>query len=299
MFESILGNEPAKAYLRRAMEQGVLAQTLLFSGMEGIGKALFAREVAAELLGSKKENHPDYHLVKPEGKSGVFAIETIREMIDESHRAPFEAGRKVFVLEDVERMQAASANALLKTLEEPVEDTTFILLTQAPQELLPTIVSRCIHLTFQPLTEEMISTLLKRAGHPVHWAKMGQGSAGRAFELATNPKIGEQQQILFALLAGQRRDHEKYGDLEKLEELVEDEDPVRMSRGVDHLLALAYMWGRDQCLRELGAGPEKLFFPDAPARGGLSLGAWEKRIEKARLAVQRNMKLSACLDSIL
>jgi DNA polymerase-3 subunit delta' len=299
VFETILGNEPLKAYLRTALEQNRLPQTLLFAGPDGIGKSLFARAIASHLLGSDRS--PDLHLLAPEGKSGLYAIDTLREMMDKEHAAPFEASRKVFILSDAERMQPASANALLKTLEEPTPETLFILLSSAPQTLLPTILSRCVLLAFQPLQEEAIATLLEAKGHPRHLAKWAHGSAGRAFELAEHPEMEEQRQILFRLLAAPPSYPEMTKQLELLEKLIEEgkeEDPVRASRRADHLFASVLMWHRDQLLRELGGGRELLFFPDQIGTPH-PLSTIEQKIEKARMAYQRNMKLSHCLQSCL
>jgi len=295
MFESIFGNEPIKAYLRKAVQDHCLPQTLLFSGPDGIGKKLFARALAAELLGA--ENSPDLHLVGPEGKSGLYAIDTLREMIDKEHAAPFEAPGKVFILEDADRMQPASANALLKTLEEPTSDTTFILLTNSHQEILPTILSRCVILSFQSLTEGAIESLLKAKGHPAHFAKLSHGSAGRAFELAEHPELEEQRKILFEVLSQKPSYPELSMKLSKLEELVEEgkeEDPVRVNRRVEYLFASILMWHRDQHVRKIGGAG--LFFPDEPAHEPAALNKVEKAIERARLAFHRNMKLSLCLQ---
>lgn len=300
MFKHILGNEPVKAYLQKALLEERLPQTLLFAGPDGVGKSLFARAVAAELL--KSARSPDLHLVGPEGKSGLYAIDTLREMIDKEHAAPFEAPGKVFILEDAERMQPASANALLKTLEEPTPDTTFILLSSNITEMLPTILSRCAVVTFQALTEEMIANLLRAKGYQIRLAKLAHGSAGRAFELAEHPEFEDHRKILFALLAQRPSYPELSSQLIKLEELVEqgsEEDPVRVSRRVEHLFASILMWHRDQHLAKLGGRDEMLFFPDEPRCEPIELSKVEKAIDKARMAVQRNMKLSLCFQSVL
>lgn len=293
MFESIFGNEPIKAYLRKAIQDNRLPQTLLFSGPDGVGKKLFAKALAAELL--KGENSPDLHLLAPEGKSGLYAIDTLREMIDKEHAAPFEAPGKVFILEDVDRMQPASANALLKTLEEPTSDTTFILLTNNHQEILPTILSRCVVLAFQPLTEGAIESLLRAKEHPAHFAKLSHGSAGRAFELAEHPELDEQRKILFEILSEKPSYPELSLKLSKLEELVEEgkeEDPVRVNRRIEFLFASILMWHRDQHVRKIGG--TGLFFPDEPSQEPVALNKVEKAIDRARLAFQRNIKLSVC-----
>jgi DNA polymerase-3 subunit delta' len=300
MFNHILGNDPIKAYLQKAMEENRLPQTLLFAGPEGIGKSLFARAVAGFLL--KRERSSDLHILGPEGKSGQYAIDTLREMIDKEHAAPFEGAGKVFILEDAERMQPASANALLKTLEEPTPDTTFILLSNSSQEMLQTILSRCAVLTFQALSEEAIASLLHAKGHSIRFAKLAHGSAGRAFELAEHPEFEEHRKILFALLANRPSYPELSLQLTQLEGLVEagsEEDPVKVSRRVEHLFSSILMWHRDQHLRKLGGREDLLFFPDEPAREPIELRQVEKGIDKARLALQRNIKLSLCLQTCL
>lgn len=298
MFSHIFGNEPIKAYLQKALSENRLPQTLLFTGLDGIGKRLFAEKLAHHLL--KSDRSPDLHILAPEGKSGFYAIDTVREMIDKEHSAPFEAPGKVFILEDAERMQPASANALLKTLEEPSPDTTFILLSTSSQEMLPTILSRCVILSFQPLTQEAIEMLLLAKGHPVRLAKLAQGSAGRAFELAEKPELEELRKIIFSLLAEKPSFPDLSLQIEKLEELIEEgkeENPVQVGRRVEYLFASILMWHRDQELRQLGERQDLLFFPEEGTHSPIA--QIEKAIEKARLAYQRNIKLSVLMEQLL
>lgn len=294
MFNHILGNAPIKAYLEKAIAQNRLSQTLLFHGPDGIGKSLFAKAVAKTLLGSA--NSPDLHLYAPEGKSGLYAIDTLREMIDTEHSAPFEAAHKVFILEDIDRMQPASANALLKTLEEPTPDTTFILLSSNLNEILPTILSRCTILHFQPISEGEIVSLLQSKGYPIHFAKLSAGSVGRAIELAEHPEYEEQRKMLFALLAKKPSYPELSLQLAKFDE--KEEDPVKAAKHIEHLFASILMWHRDQELKKVGASDKLLFFPDEPQSESVPLLQIEQAIQKARLAVQRNIKLSTSLAHI-
>lgn len=297
MFELLLGNEPIKAYLQKALQENRLPQTLLFAGLDGVGKSLFAKEVAAHLLDSAKS--PDLHILTPEGKSGLYAIDTLREMMEKEHAAPFQAPGKVFILEDAERMQPASSNALLKTLEEPSSDTTFILLSNSPQEMLPTILSRCVVLYFQPLTEGQVESILEsrlqNKSYPIHLAKLAHGSAGRALELAEHPELEEQRKILFQILLQKPSYPERMFLLEKLDSETE-EDPIKANRRIEYLFSMILMWHRDQAVRQLGG--HSLFFPSEPQGESVSLQKVEKAIEKARLAYQRNMKLSQCLLSL-
>jgi len=297
MFKHILGNEPIKSYLQKALLNNRLPQTLLFSGIDGIGKSLCAKALAAHLLQS--ERSLDLHILKPEGKSGLYAISTLREMISKEHSAPFESSGKVFILEDIERMQPVAANALLKTLEEPTADTTFILLSSSASEILPTILSRCIILNFQPLSESLIETFLQERGHSACLAKLAHGSAARALELAETPELDDQRKILFTILSKRPIFPELSLQLKKLETLVEegkDEDPVRVSRRIEFLFSYILMWNRDQQLRLLGTRPDLLFFPDEG--GSFPIGDMEARVAKARLAFQRNIKLSVILEEL-
>jgi DNA polymerase III delta prime subunit len=136
-------------YLKKALSEEKLPNTLLFSGPEMQGKKT-ALWLASQLLKREHvEAHPDFHLIAPEGKSGLHSIDSLRNAIDVSHSAPYSAPAKVFLIESAESMQPAAANALLKTLEEPVLDSYWILLSERQQEILPTIVSRCARLSFQ------------------------------------------------------------------------------------------------------------------------------------------------------
>lgn len=308
MFESLLGNDSVKLYLQKAVHENRLPHALLFTGPSGIGKGLFARRLAAHLLASsweriETENHPDLHVIRPEGKSGFHAIETLRKMMDAEHIAPYEASHKVFLLEHAERMQPASANALLKTLEEPTVDTTFILLCDSLQEILPTILSRCAIVQFQPLPETLISTFLSKKGLPVHLAKISQGSLGRALELASHPELEIYRKSLFQLLARQASYLEISQELEKIEKGLEEkkeEDPVSFNRNAEQLFLYVLMWVRDQSLRKMDPSCTHLFFPEEPAVSFdiPSLQTFEKVIDESLFAFHRHFKLSMCLERV-
>ena len=137
MFEDIVGNDQIKEYLKRMVEQRAVANSLLFAGPEGIGKSLFAHALAKMLLGS--DSHPDLHVYRPEGKIGMHSIDSMRQFSEDVYLAPFQGQWKVFIIHDAERMLTYSANALLKTFEEPAKDALIILLSSAPAALLPTI----------------------------------------------------------------------------------------------------------------------------------------------------------------
>lgn len=199
MFDHIIGNEQAKSYLTRIAENGCIGNSLLFAGLDGIGKSLFAEAFAKLVIcrhdphGRHKAkvesgNHPDIHIYRPEGKIGMHSIAAMRQLSQEVYMVPFEADRKIFIIHDAERMLSYSANALLKTFEEPPADTIIILLSSAPASLLPTVLSRCRTVHFHALTEtEIAGYILNKCSESSEKAPMiaalAQGSIGNALRL--------------------------------------------------------------------------------------------------------------------
>jgi DNA polymerase-3 subunit delta' len=113
---------------------------------------------------------PDVHWIFPEMKSRVISAEQMREkLLAEISQTSFSGGWKAGVLVGVDRLNDSSANAFLKTLEEPPERTIFLLLTDTPQQVLPTIISRCQRIdldAFRELSEPWLGTLLSTLSSP-------------------------------------------------------------------------------------------------------------------------------------
>jgi len=302
----LLGNEPMKAYLSRAIQSGHLHHTLLFSGRDGIGKSLFAKALALELLETSdervhSENHPDLHILRPEGKSGTHLIEFVREMIIEVHKPPFEAKRKVFIFTDAERMLPASANALLKTLEEPDLDCQIILLSSAPSEILPTILSRCVHLAFQPIPKDKIAAFLVEK-HSIDsqraqsLARLSNGSLGHALRLMQNDRTEKAQQLLFDALEQKIPPVQAIAEIDAL---LNDLDGIDFHRQAEYLLAAYQMWVRDHELRQTKGDTGLLYFQKESTGSSLTLAEAEARVAMVKLALERNVKFSACLDYLM
>lgn len=196
----LVGNEAIKSHLNRMVSKQAIANSLLFSGPDGIGKSLFALALAAMVItqndptGSHQHkietgNHPDIHIYRPEGKIGMHSIASMRQLCEDVYLAPYEAEWKVFIIHDAERMLSYSSNALLKTFEEPAPNTLIILVSGVPELLLPTVLSRCRVVHFQSLSQAEIMSLLKERyqfEQPVleALAYQSNGSIGRAIALA-------------------------------------------------------------------------------------------------------------------
>jgi DNA polymerase-3 subunit delta' len=150
--------------LQRSLERGRLAHAYLFAGPRGSGTAEMARTLAKALNCLNKDNdccdrcdscrridkgtHPDIYWVRPESKSRQIKVEQIREFERAVNLKAGNARIKVGVIADADCMREEASNAFLKTLEEPPAQTILILLTAQPQRLLPTILSRCLRISF-------------------------------------------------------------------------------------------------------------------------------------------------------
>jgi DNA polymerase III delta' subunit len=162
----IQGQERVLAILRAAMAGERVHHAYLFTGPAGAGKRDTALALASALncLEAPGEGcdrcaacdriahglHPDVVTMAREGAAQIVPIETVRDVITRTALPPHEARVRVFLVDEANALQGAAANALLKTLEEPPRRTMFILSTVAPDQLLPTIRSRCQRVAFAP-----------------------------------------------------------------------------------------------------------------------------------------------------
>lgn len=219
-FSQIIGNEEIKRRLIRMIANNSLGPALLFSGTDGIGKGLFAWVLAAEVMAAEDPihaekhlfkmscgSHPDVHLFRPEGKLGLHSIQSLRNLCEEVHLPPYEASRKFLIIHDAERMLSVSANALLKTFEEPPPRTVIILISSCQASLLPTIISRCSHFHFQPISDEAIKGFLKEKYQledssyaPI--IRLAGGSIGHAVKLSEKGSDSIRHRLLHFLAGG-------------------------------------------------------------------------------------------------
>jgi DNA polymerase-3 subunit delta' len=217
MFNRLAGNQNVKQLLTRILESGRVPGALLFVGEEGVGKKLFAIELAKALncrtprgveacdvcsactriakfnfpQSDKSEDweqlirtdHADVAMVLAPKR--VLKVDQMRAIEREANYRPFEGKARVFLVDDADKLNEPSANALLKTLEEPPRTSHLILITSRPAMLLPTVLSRCQVIRFSPLAVEEIEQYLAsdktaKASEIRLRARLAGGSIGRA-----------------------------------------------------------------------------------------------------------------------
>ena len=199
-FKDIKGQDSAINFLKGSLKTGRISHAYIFLGPRGVGRKLTALNFAKALnclsedgdapcgpsvnsgfdpeqrrriegcgqcVSCKRieaSNHPDVLLIKKDGaeRSREIKIDSIREVIRLAGLKPYEAKKKVFIIDDSASMNAESSNALLKTLEEPPANSIFILIAESLDSLLATIVSRCTVVKFFPLGRNEVKEILKK-----------------------------------------------------------------------------------------------------------------------------------------
>jgi DNA polymerase-3 subunit delta' len=215
LLSKVREQDEAVAFLTKVVE-GKLTSPLLLVGDEGVGRRFSAIEAIKDAFSDGDPNsnfclqvdqrmHPDFTLVTPEGDKEL-GVEAVREVIATAYDYPLFSKRKFFVVDGVDRMTSAAANAFLKTLEEPPERTQFLLLAETVDHVLPTIRSRCGKVRYKRLSETFIVEALKDfVSDPLMaavYARLAEGSLGRAFQYFGSSRINLRNKVFSWLKIG-------------------------------------------------------------------------------------------------
>ncbi len=229
VFECIVGQPQVRAFLRATIKSGRVSHAYLFTGSAGSNKTLAAFAFARALLcptdpcasceGCERtscsqiarQSHPDVHYLSPEGAKG-YVVEQIREVATDVSLAPIRAQRKVYIIDRVDLLGTAAANAFLKTLEEPPHDVVIILLGRTRESVLPTLVSRCQVVAFRHIPpSEAAGIVVQNTGCSLPEARIAiEASGGSMTKAAAFVRSSERRQfrskVLFALSSLVRAD---------------------------------------------------------------------------------------------
>ena len=278
--------------LQRSLERGRLAHAYLFAGASLTELEVMARTLAkalncdnpprrsnsglpldccdacASCRKIQSEAHPDVFWVRPESKSRVITINQMRDLMQTVHLKPTYAIWKVAVVVAADRLNVQAANAFLKTLEEPPANSILILLTTEPQQMLETILSRCLRLNFTGETVRQGDSAF------IAWLEKfsSAASAGRANLLGRYQllsillnKLNDLKAAITAALT-ERSPLERYDELdskmrEKLEEELEAAIEAEYRRQRSDLLTGVQWWLRDVWVETWRLGGEMFTYP--------------------------------------
>ncbi len=338
MFDQLIGNDRVKKLLQRMLAGSRLPGAMLFSGEDGVGKKLFALELAKALncrspqgaegcgvcpacvrisrinypasddsddwKGIIWTDHPDVGMVIAPRR--VLLVEQMRAIEREANYRPFEGNARIFVVEDADKLNEASANALLKVLEEPPHTSHIILLTSRPAWLLPTIRSRCQIIRFSPLAAAEIEHYLTQnkipgANEARVLARVARGSLSRALDEDLDDFI-EQRKAMLQVLEALALSDDRLQLLRSAEQLNEAQYKDEYETRLDVLETLI----RDLWLLSLDAHAETIVNDDVlPQLKGMAEGLdskrpaiWIGQIEEMREQLIVNINRKPATDAL-
>lgn len=262
-FRDIVGQEQLKEHLQNAIEQNKVSHTYIINGERNSGKEFIAKVFAMALQCQERKNgepcqechscrqalsgnHPDIIFVSHE-KPNVIGVDDIRTQINgDVAIKPYSSPKKIYIMNEGEKMTVQAQNALLKTLEEPPEYALILILTTNPETLLPTILSRCVVLNMKPVRDELVKKfLIKEMEIPDYKADVcvafARGNVGKARLLAKSEEFDKVKDEALILLRNinDMEIHEIVAAIKKITEYQFD---------VNDYLDILSIWYRDVLL---------------------------------------------------
>ena len=323
-FSDIIGQDIVVSHLQNALRTGGVSHAYILNGAKGSGRHMIARSFSAALMceaprreGAYLEpcgeclsciqeasgSHPDIITPAWEKESSI-GVGDIRKMRSDVRVKPYRAARKVYILEDAEKMTIAAQNALLKTLEEPPSYTVILLLADGTSAFLPTVLSRCVTLPLRPVPEKAVEEcLMERFGADGSRARLcarfSGGSIGRAVLLLENEKfIALREKTILLLRKIDGTDAAELASFAK-EAAAEEE--------TQDLLDLILTWNRDLLVCRSTHSTENLIFTDevqyiieaAHAVSWKGLQAASEAVFRARRRLSSNVNAELTLQMML
>lgn len=313
-FQAIRGQTAAKRLLQGSLRQDKLSHAYIFSGPVGTGrtemglalaKAIYCKrsidDACGECLECRKVehgNHPDLHIVEPEGAS--IKIDQIRELQKQFAYRAKASGTKIYMIKYAEKMTVQAANSLLKFLEEPSSQVVAILITENGHALLPTIQSRAQWIAFPPMPrDEMILALLEE-GHPsslVHPAAHLTAGLAAARELIGANWFAEMRNVVLQLA--------KETLTRFPSSIVTVQQKIMKTDLSDHtssIFDMLILWFKDMVQLRLGCR-DKLVFPDQldwmdPLALSREVADWVRMMEQA-VDLQKRLRFNANSQLVL
>ncbi len=274
-FADIVGQEQIKEHLENAINRNKVSHAYIINGERNAGKEFIAKTFAMALQcedrqgyepcqecrscsQAKSGNHPDILFITHE-KPGTIGVDDIREQINNDVIIkPYSGPKKIYIINEGEKMTVQAQNALLKTLEEPPEYAVILILTTNMETLLPTILSRCVVLNMKPVRNDQIKKfLMENMEIPDYKADIcvafARGNLGKARLLAKSEEFDKVKEEAITLLKyiGEMELNEVAAAIKKINEFKFD---------VNDYLDILSIWYRDVLLFKATHDANNLIF---------------------------------------
>jgi DNA polymerase III subunit delta' len=319
-FSEILGHQRQTETLQLALAKGRLHHAYLFAGPEGVGKRTLALALAKAIHCAERVddfcgqcancariedgNHPDVRTIEPLAGKKEISIQQIREIEKQLNFRSFSGRKKIAVLDPATLMNLSAQNALLKTLEEPPQDSLLVLVATNTGGLLPTLRSRCLHLSFGSLQcAQLANYLASKKGlkreEADFLAAMAMGSLGTALKI-DGEEMQEKRRVWIELLSSLKAGDYRAATV-TAEGLAKDRDESLK------FLEWAGSWYRDLMVHAVTRGSAELVNRDVLAR--MEHESADDRLEhslsliaqtiEAAAGIQRNLNRRMVLENLL
>ena len=262
--------------MRKAISSGNVAHAYLINGELRSGKEYVAKIFAQALLcegdGDKPcgmctsckqmeaGDHPDVIFIKHEKPNTIGIDDVRRQIVEDVIKSPSKSKYKIYIMNEAEKMTAQAQNAILKTIEEPPAYAIFLLLTTSVEELLPTIISRCVTLSMRPVPDELLKNfLMKEMQVPDYKADISvafaRGNLGRAKTLVASEDFDKIKDEAIILL--------KYIDEMEMNDIVTAIKKISDYKlDINDYLDIIAIWYRDVLLFKATGDVNGLIFKD-------------------------------------
>lgn len=292
----IIGHERQIEYLKKVYERGTFAHAYLFFGPEHIGKLVVAKEwlklffPAGSLSGIEENQNPDViylsrsRLLVTENQKEI-GIEDILELKRRAALSAYAGGQKFIIIDGAHDLSEEAQNSILKILEEPAGKTVFILITDSPDSLLPTIVSRSVPLRFTFVPDVRIRAYLEEKGIlPEKSEKilgLASGRPGVAISFAEDKKFFEEERNMAEFFR-------KITGSDFLEQVIFSREISQEPEKLDKFLCFL-----------LGEGRKKMFSGAADSNGFSALSNLRRVLWGRRLLRETNVNKKLLVENIL
>lgn len=294
-----------KLRLKKLIESKKIPHALIFCGSkEGLEREAYdfaslaiLNEIPMAAQKIKAKSHPDIHFFRPEGRTGMHGIESLRKLIQEVSLNCVEATQKFFIVLDAERCLPTSSNALLKTLEEPVSHSVIMLLTSKPERLLPTVVSRCQKIYFPKGDKSVYNSYQNRLLGILTGTISREGLEELCLEIENERKEWEKKMLkeLPKDLAVSVR--------ERLEKEIESASALDYQEKAFSLLETFLLWMRDIAFFHMGVPSKHLVhhvhLSHIAKSPKIPYTHVEKSVSMMKVAIERSTNLQTCLEALL